>query len=114
MSDLTFKKLREVNASRAKEWNADTPWSPADRMVELVGELGEAANVMKKMKRIQDGMLGNNPDEYEALFWGLVDELGDVQICLDLLANELCIDLESATVKKFNKTSIKVGFKHRL
>ena len=111
---LTFVQLREQNAARAAEWNGDTPWTPADRMTELVGELGEAANVMKKLKRIECGMVGNKPHEYAELRANLIDELGDVQICLDLLANELHVNLAKATADKFNKTSIKNGFEHRL
>jgi NTP pyrophosphatase (non-canonical NTP hydrolase) len=39
----------------------------------------------------------------------LVEEIGDVLITIDLLANEFNIDLEQAVKSKFNKTSEKVS-----
>lgn len=114
MRNLSLKKLREVNAARALAWNGDTPWSPADRMTELIGELGEAANVMKKLRRIECGMAGNDRSQEPALREQLKTELADTLICVDLLANELNIDLSEATIEKFNRTSEKVGLPHRL
>lgn len=111
---LTFDKLRTINAARCKEWNGDTPWSAADKVVEFIGEFGEACNVIKKLKRIECGMPGTDPADRDALRLQLSDELGDAQICLDLLADEVGIDLGIATLLKFNKTSDKVGFEHKL
>lgn len=45
---------------------------------------------------------------------GHVNEMGDVLVTLDLLADELGIDLSSAVADKFNKTSIKNGLQTRL
>ena len=111
---LTFDYLRKVNAERCEAWNPDRTWEPADYMIELIGEVGEAANLLKKLKRIEDNLIGNHPDEETTLRAQLLDEIGDVQICLDLLANALGIDLAQVTRDKFNKTSDKVGLPHKL
>jgi len=111
---LTFDHLHEVNSARAEKWNGDTPWSVADRVVEFIGEFGEAANVMKKLKRLECGMPGTEAADYDKLRSQLCDELGDAQICLDLVANACGVNLGVATILKFNKTSDKVGFDHKL
>ena len=58
-------------------------WSLSDWVTATVGELGEAANIVKKLNRVRDGIRGNteSPDE---LMSKLADELADVQIYLDL------------------------------
>jgi NTP pyrophosphatase (non-canonical NTP hydrolase) len=113
--DLSFSELRTVNSERNVQWTgAAEPWAVADYVLEFVGEFGEACNVMKKLKRIASGMIGNTADEEEALRAQLADELGDAQICLDLLANAAGVDLGAATRVKFNKTSVKHGFPQRL
>lgn len=111
---LTFDHLRDINSARCKEWHGDKPWSVADRVVEFIGEFGETCNVLKKLKRIEDGIPGNSAGEYNQLRAQLCDEFGDAQICLDLMANEAGILLGNATVLKFNKTSVKVGFDQKL
>ena len=113
-AELTFNHLREVNDARCVEWSGDTPWEPDTHLNEFIGELGEACNVIKKLRRIQDKMPGTDPAEKPALLAQLKDEMGDAQICLDKWASSLNIDLGLATIDKFNKTSIKVGFPHRL
>lgn len=68
-------------------------WTPADRLTELVGELGEAANVAKKLRR---GDLTTTGIELEM-------EVGDTFVALCLWAMSLHIDLESAAIKAYNK-----------
>lgn len=50
---LTFAELDAVNAARCKRWhNADTErWTEADWSNAMCGEAGEAANVVKKLRR---------------------------------------------------------------
>ncbi len=104
--NAVYGSLREANAARQKLWGAKDPMFAA---VELAGEVGEALNVVKKLERERLGMAGSRATKQD-----LADELGDVAICLDLLAASLGVDLERATAEKFNKTSAKMGFPVKL
>ncbi len=88
-------------------------WSLSDWFTATFGELGEAANIAKKLNRIRDGIIGNTESEDE-LRAKLADELADTFIYLDLLAQSAGIDLESAVIDKFNRTSNKIGYSTRL
>lgn len=86
-------------------------WSLSDWMTAVAGELGEAANVAKKLNRVRDGIPGNSetPDELKA---ALADEIADTFIYLDLLAQSQGINLEDAVFSKFEKTSAKIGYEN--
>lgn len=84
-------------------------WSLSDWFTATMGELGEAANIAKKLNRVRDGIPGNaeTPEELEA---ALADEIADTFIYLDLLAQSAGIDIGEAVIAKFRKTSKKLGF----
>lgn len=84
-------------------------WSLSDWMTATVGELGEAANIIKKMNRVRDGVPGNRetPEQLHAM---LADELADAAIYLDLLAQAAGFDLETIREAKFHKTNKKIGY----
>ncbi|MBF0374802.1 MAG: MazG-like family protein [Alphaproteobacteria bacterium] len=96
--------MREANVARHRAECAD--WSIADWMMALVGEVGEAANILKKIRR--------GDMTFHDVGQDLADELADVQIYLDQLALCLDIDLGAATVSKFNRTSERWGSEVRL
>ena len=109
---LTFNTLRCANITRlplfknAKDKAAHSKpdgsdWSDAEWLQAVVGELGEYANLRKKMQR---GDIAG-PEAKQAL----ADELADVVIYLDILAFRLGIDLGQAVMSKWNRTSDKVG-----
>lgn len=113
---LTFGRLRWANTARlplfrnrageiahAKADGSD--WSPNDWMVAVVGEVGEAANLLKKMKRGDF----DTKDALDAARAELEKELADIVIYLDLLAFQLGVELDSAVVQKFNEVSRRVG-----
>lgn len=106
---LTFQKLRDVNAARGAQWDG----KPAHiddlsfRAMELGGETGEALNVAKKLVRQLTGRVGGM--DMETARAAMAEELADVVICADRVAEVLGIDLEAATIAKFNKTSRKHG-----
>lgn len=77
--------------------------------IELGGEVGELLNVAKKLEREDRGWRGSRATQQD-----FADECADVLICLDKLARRRGVDLISATVAKFNATSEKQGFPHRL
>ncbi len=114
---LTFQKLRETNLSRATKWHGGdgiSSWSLSDWLTALVGELGEAANIIKKLNRERDSIQGNTAEQRATLADDLADEIADTMIYLDLLAARAGIDLEQVVRNKFNATSIKQGFTERL
>ena len=84
-------------------------WSLSDWMTAVVGELGEAANVLKKLNRVRDGIPGNaeTPEDLRKMF---ADELADAYIYLDLLSQAAGVDLPAAINAKFAKTSAKIGY----
>lgn len=61
-----------------------TDWSASDWMTAVMGELGEAANIVKKLNRVRDGIRGNQETEAELLA-KLGNELADTVVYLDLL-----------------------------
>lgn len=114
---LTFNTLRGGNEARLPEFKnrkgetahseADgSDWSPNDWMVALVGEVGEAANVMKKIRR--------GDMTLEEALPKLRQEYADAAIYLDLLAKRVGIDLGEAIIETFNAKSEFVGSRIRL
>jgi len=114
---LTFERLRKMNLERLPlfrnprgepaharpdgfDWLL-SQWSNA-----TLGELGEAANLIKKIER-GDTTLEEARD-------ALAAELADAQTYLDLLAHRAGIDPAAATVKKWDEVSVRVGCSLRL
>lgn len=108
MNDKFLNQLRKKNIERQSLWAGAENVDILFRAVEFAGEAGEVANAVKKVYRAQNGIIGNNKDISD-LMKNLIEEIGDVLITIDLLANEFDIDLEDAVKSKFNKTSNKVG-----
>lgn len=84
-------------------------WSLSDWFTALIGEIGEAANIAKKLNRVRDGIPGNDCDE-QALREKLASELADSYIYLDLLAQSAGINLSEAVQRAFNAKSAKIGY----
>ena len=84
-------------------------WNSSEWMVAILGELGEAANCIKKLNRVRDGIPGNKESSME-LIENLESELADTYIYLDLLCQSLNIDLKKAVMKKFEETNKKIGY----
>lgn len=109
---LTFKEFSAVNRARCESPDgfnhALSSWSLSDWFTATTGELGEAANIAKKLNRVRDGIPGN-AETPEQLRQNLADELADTFIYLDLLSQSQGIDLAEAVTRKFNRTSEKVG-----
>jgi NTP pyrophosphatase (non-canonical NTP hydrolase) len=78
-------------------------------MTATVGELGEAANIVKKLNRVRDDIPGNTDTPAE-LREKLADELADIAVYLDLLTQAAGFDLETIRDAKFCKTSAKIGY----
>lgn len=84
-------------------------WSLSDWFTACLGELGEAANVAKKLNRVRDGITGNKETEAE-LKAKLARELADTFIYLDLLCQSAGVDLPAAVRETFHRKSIEIGY----
>lgn len=106
-------KFSERNLQRCESVNGFNhplnSWSLSDWMTATAGELGEAANIIKKLNRVRDGIPGNKESE-EELRAMLADEIADVEIYLDLMTQAAGFDLETIRDAKFQKTSQKIGY----
>lgn len=111
--DVTVKTFSERNRERCESPNGFNhrleSWSLSDWLTATAGELGEAANIIKKMNRVRDGIPGNAEDSL-SLAPLLAEELADVAVYLDLLAQAAGFDLEQIREQKFAKTSKKIGY----
>lgn len=121
MSKLTFDELARVNLARCDRWhkNGIADWSPERWLTATTGELGEAANALKKLFRVEDEIanindLGRSITTREDAIAKIAEECADTVIYLGLFAQRLGIDLGAAVVAKFNATSEKYGFPERL
>jgi len=120
---LSFDALREANASRVERWHEGADeWTGADWSNAMCGEAGEAANVVKKLRRHETRIRGtfgegsalyNTPSVGELLA-KLAGEIADAVTYADLLAHKYGIDLGAAVVDKFNRVSEEQGFPERL
>lgn len=121
--DLTFAELRRANLRRlptfrdAKGRICHPPidgqppgydWSLSQWSNATCGEMGEAANLIKKIERGDVDL--NDPGIRDMLG----DELCDILTYLDLLAHRAGIDLAAATRRKWNAVSVRVGSPVRL
>lgn len=84
-------------------------WSASDWMTATMGELGEAANVVKKLNRYRDGINGNKEAEDE-LRTKLRREIGDAFVYLDLMAQACGFTIEDAAREVFNAKSAEIGY----
>lgn len=124
--DMTFSYVSHINATRCDRWHKGFPnevngWTGADWSNAMVGEAGEAANVVKKLRRMDFELPGNRIRhhgnrvlERGHLLNKLGEEIADTFIYLDLLATFYGINLAAEVVAKFNKVSVREGFPERL
>lgn len=101
-----LSRLRLANVERQKEWDPNDQLTLAFRGNELGGECGEAQNNIKKLERERLGIRGSRTTIDK-----LAEELADVLICADLIAAATGINLQDATLKKFNRTSVEQGLR---
>jgi NTP pyrophosphatase (non-canonical NTP hydrolase) len=103
---LTLQALREANIARVPSFRNRkgelvdcSTWDLSRWSNATLGELGEAANIVKHIE-VGDLTL----EEARPL---LAAELADTLVYLSLYANFAGIDLAAATIEKFNAVSIR-------
>ena len=86
---LTFAQLRETNVARCSRWHPGFPndgqWTGEDWANATAGEMGEACNVVKKLRRQETRLRGAVDPDYDVLRTKRGDEIADTLIYLDLL-----------------------------
>jgi len=106
----TFSEINKRRCESPSGFNhALKSWSLSDWMTAITGELGEAANIAKKLNRVRDGIPGNNMTEAE-LRAAFRKEMADTFIYLDLACQSEGFLLQDAVFEKFEETSRKIGY----
>lgn len=110
-----LRGFSRLNRQRSDKWHplGLNSWSLSDWAVALAGETGELCNVIKKLNRSRDGLVGNNMTDPE-LQAQMADEIADVFCYLDLLAQAAGLSLDECVRIKFNKVSERNGFPERI
>lgn len=115
--DLLLSDLRDANVHRLPAFK-NSKGEPAHAMPDgsdwklsawsnaTLGELGEAANIIKKIERGDLSLEDARPL--------LARELADTLTYLDILAFRAGISLAGATIEKWNEVSERVGYGGRL
>ena len=114
---LRFNALREANIARLPTFKNSkgepahsepdgSDWCLAQWCNAVTGELGEAANIIKKIERGDMTLEEARPK--------LAKEFADVVTYLDILSMRAGVNLGEATVNKFNEISVRVGSPVRL
>lgn len=107
---VTFSERNRMRCEASNGFNHPlNSWSLSDWMTAVTGELGEAANVIKKLNRYRDGIPGNDASEPN-LRGQLANELADTYIYLDLLIQAAGLDVHEIVERKFEITSAKIGY----
>lgn len=104
-----LKELREASIARTKEWQGDTNVALSYYGNELAEEAGEVCGAIKRLERHNYGMIGGNDD-----ITNLKEELADVIICVERIAQLYDLDLEECVKAKFNATSEKYGLSTKI
>ena len=114
---LSFKTLREANKRRLPQFKDaqgrtahampdGSDWSPAEWCGAVLGELGELANLEKKIKRGDFDM--DDPAVHARVQGDVAREFADIVTYLDIYAMQRGVDLGEATRVKFNEVSRRV------
>lgn len=106
---LNMERLPHFKNSKGEPAHSSpdgSDWSLGEWSNACLGELGEAANIIKKIKR--------GDFTLEAARNDLAEELGDTLTYLVILADRADINLEAAAIEKWNEVSTRIGYPHRI
>jgi NTP pyrophosphatase (non-canonical NTP hydrolase) len=103
--EVSFSELSFANRRRCERdfHRKIDDWSPSDWAVAVAGEVGEACNLVQKLRR------GEEVDPQ-----AIADELADAVMNADLLCQRLGLDLGETVRRKFNEISERVGSRIKL
>lgn len=110
---MTFHEFSVMNRKRCEAATGFNhkldSWSMSDWFTAVLGELGEAGNVAKKLNRVRDGIPGNK-ETPEELQQKLKSELADTFIYLDLLAQSAGFEIGDVIRETFDAKSRQIGY----
>jgi NTP pyrophosphatase (non-canonical NTP hydrolase) len=113
---LTFAEFAKTNRERCESPDGFNhrleSWSLSDWVTATLGELGEAANLVKKLNRLRDGI--RTKESRDDLDAALFTEIGDTGVYLDLFAQAAGFRLEDAVREVFNEKSTEIGYPGKL
>lgn len=131
-TDLRFTDFSSFCRARTAEWDGsgDT-WTLSDWFMALGGEVGEAMNVAKKMRRVETKLAELRSymkphesahihqeaeliEQHKTLRAQLADELADVMAYLDIVAWKANIPWPKAIIDKFNAVSDREGLDYHI
>lgn len=113
----SFALVSDANRARAERWHPDFPddgWTGADWANAAAGEMGEACNVVKKLRRAEFGAAGKPDGPPAELRAALAQEIGDTFLYLDLLAQFYGLNIAHCIADTFNRVSIREGLPERV
>lgn len=116
--DLTFGELEQANRERNEEragtyfLSSVREWTLSQFVTAIAGEVGSAAHIAKKIDGDREARLLDSdtswigvPGGPQTVRGALADELADIVIYVDLLAQRIGVELATAVAAKFNATS---------
>lgn len=109
LTDASVKRLPHFKNAKGEQAHSNpdgSDWSLTDWMTAVAGEVGEAANIIKKIRRGDFSL--------EEAKEPLSEELADAVCYIAILAFRADIDLGKAIIRKFNAVSAKVGSQIRI
>ena len=109
VAGLSLSELQRAHIERQEEWCPDQKPDLSFRGNEMAGEVGEACNVIKKLERERHGWRGSRATKEQ-----LAEELADVIHTAVLCSITAGIDIETATIAKFDATSEKNDLSSRI
>lgn len=109
---MEFKTFQKINEERQDKWCPFVKhWVAENYSNALAGETGELCNWIKKLDRLQHGLvpIGNDPKTEQELKQQIAEEIADIQTYLSLISSYFSLDLETIVIDKFNKVSDRFG-----
>ena len=117
----SIREIQVISRERANRWHHGDfqNWSTLEWAGAMCGEAGEAANIAKKLKRIEDNLSGNLASAHvlqgiSELRRELASECAGTFLYLCLLMSSEGLDFQRAIASEFNRKSIALGFPERI
>lgn len=116
---MNIDMFQRVNQLRAKRWHGGNTdqWSLLEWCAALCGEAGEAANVAKKLKLLDNALpnreAGLSKDDRAVLEYKLAREIADTMIYALIILSQLDERASQVIASVFDQKSIDYGFPER-
>ena len=109
MSEQSWKESAVKHHKKMFKLVCSNEYRPSEEIIytilELCGETGELANVLKKFMRSEKSVF--KVDDVQML----IEEIADVRICIELVAHALNINLDDVAASKVVKNMDKLAMR---